>query len=124
MTYPGGIGGRAVFVECPPSSKRRIRADVKTLFWWWGFGEGIGHIRTKDDKAFGGGNGVEEAGAGMVGAVSVCVVEHPDLPTASRSVASAAGLFAAVDFFHCVSPDKVEDGEAVGYGDWEAKHVL
>jgi len=35
---------RALFVVDPPFMKGSIWADKETLFWWWGFDEGVGDV--------------------------------------------------------------------------------
>ncbi len=57
------------FVIFPPFSKRPIGANVKTLFWRWGFGKSVANIRTKNQHVFGRSDGIEKVRACLVDAV-------------------------------------------------------
>ncbi len=74
--------GGAAFVYRPPSVERSVWPDVEALFRRWCFCKGIGDVSAKNMEILSGGNGVENAGACMVGTVGVCIVKDSDLSNA------------------------------------------
>ena len=102
----------------------QIWADKEALFWWRGFSKSIGDISAIDEEVFGGSNGIEDAGAGVIRTIGVGVVEDSNLSPTGRAVTGAACLLASVHLFYGVGPDKVEDGRAAGDSNRVTEHVL
>ncbi len=59
----------------PPFVEGSVRADEEALFRRWCFSEFVADVRTKNKEVFRGQDSVEEAGAGLVNAVSVDFVK-------------------------------------------------
>ncbi len=62
-------------VVLPPFVEGSVRANEEALFRRWCFSECIADVRTKNKEVFRGRDSVEEAGAGLVDAVSVDFVK-------------------------------------------------
>ena len=62
----------------PPFHEGTVGAYVETLFRGRCFSKGIADIGPKDEKVFGGGDGVEEPRACLIDAVSVDFVKYLD----------------------------------------------
>jgi len=73
-----GWDGRSTFVVFPPFVKGPVGAHVESLFWRRCLSEGVTNVGTVDKEVFGGGNGIEEARAGLVDTVGICFVKNLD----------------------------------------------
>ncbi len=69
---------RALFVLHPPFGEGPIRTHVESLFRWWGFRKCITHVSSIFSKVLCRSNGVEQVGACLVDAISVCFIEDLD----------------------------------------------
>jgi hypothetical protein len=116
--------GRTAFMYGPPGVECSVRPKVESLFWWGGLSKSIGDVGTENKEILCSRDGIEDAGARMIRAISVGVVKDTDLSTARRSITSAAGLFATIHLFDCICPYEVEDGGSIRDCGGVTKHVL
>jgi hypothetical protein len=84
----------------PPSKEGRVRAEVEALLGRGCFSKGIRDIRAKQGEVLHGSNGIKDAGAGVVGAIGVCVVEDAHLTTTGGPVTCAAGLLTTINLLN------------------------
>ena len=99
--------GAAVFMFSPPRVEGCVGAYVEALFGGWGFRERVRDVRAVEKEVLRCRYRVEDAGARVVGAVGVCVIEDPDLSAPGRPITGAPRFLTTVKFFHRICPDKI-----------------
>ncbi len=97
------------FVMLPPFSKRPIGANVKTLFWRWGFGKSVANIRSKNQHVFCRSDGVEKAGACLVDAVGIHLIKYFHRAGPAGAVTHTMCFLSPINRFDGIGPDEVKD---------------
>jgi hypothetical protein len=86
----------------PPFMEGLIQADIKSLFGRRSLCKSVRNIHTIISEVFCCRNPREDASAGLINIISVCLVKDSDLTRVCGPVTSAASLLATIDCFDAI----------------------